>query len=102
MDIKIIEEKKCISMLLSLQDSWDNLVMAIGSNNMIFKIDDVVASLLFEEMRWNNMEGLTHGALMVRGRLFEKGKGKFSSRKSKLRGRSKTISRWLGPLTRRC
>jgi hypothetical protein len=41
--IKIIEEEKCISFLCSLSDSWDNLVVAIGSNNTTLKIDDVVA-----------------------------------------------------------
>ena len=55
MDIKINEEEKCISLLCSLSDSWDNLVLAIGSNNT--KICDVVASLLLEEMRQKNMEG---------------------------------------------
>ncbi len=31
-DIKISNEYKCISMLCSLTDSWDRLVIAIGSN----------------------------------------------------------------------
>ena len=50
-DIKITEVEKCISMLCSFLDSWDNLVMAIGRNNTTLKIDDVVATLLLKEMR---------------------------------------------------
>ena len=44
-DIKITEEKKCISLLCSLLDSWDNLVVAIRRNNTTLKLDDVVSSL---------------------------------------------------------
>ena len=51
MDIKITEDEKCISLLCSFPDSWDNLVVAICSNNTTLKIDDVVAALLSEEMR---------------------------------------------------
>jgi hypothetical protein len=31
-EIKISDEDKCISLLCSLPDAWDNLVVAIGSN----------------------------------------------------------------------
>jgi hypothetical protein len=49
----------------------------------------MVAYLLLEEMRRKNIEGSTKDALMVRGRPFERDKGKFSSIKSKSKGRSK-------------
>ena len=51
-DIKlIIEEEKCISLLFSLLDSWESLVVAIGRNNTTLKLNDVVVALLLEEMR---------------------------------------------------
>jgi hypothetical protein len=78
-DIKITEEDKCISLLCSLLDSWDGLVMTIGSNTTTLTLEDMVASMLFEEMRQKNMEGSTKDALLVRGRLIDRGKGKFSS-----------------------
>jgi hypothetical protein len=57
MDIKIIEEEKCISLLCSLLDSWDNLVMAIWSNATTLALKYMVTSLLLVEMRRKNMEG---------------------------------------------
>jgi hypothetical protein len=50
-DIKISDEDKCISLLCSLPDSWDSLVVAIGSNTTSLKFEEVVSSLLSEEMR---------------------------------------------------
>jgi hypothetical protein len=41
-DIKIYDEDKCISLLCSLPDSWDSLVVAIGSNATTLKFDDVL------------------------------------------------------------
>jgi hypothetical protein len=35
---------------------WDILVVAIGSNTTKIVLDDMVSSLLLEEMRRNNME----------------------------------------------
>jgi hypothetical protein len=97
-DIKITEEEKCIILLCSFPNSWDSLVMAIGSNSTTLALEDVVASLLSKEMRRNNMEGSTKDALMVRGRPVDRDKGKFSGRKSKLKGRSKSSVQ----STRRC
>jgi hypothetical protein len=58
----------------------------IGSNKTTLALEDVVASLL-EEMRRKNMEGSTNDSLVVRGQPVDKDKGKFSSRKSELKGR---------------
>jgi hypothetical protein len=55
--IKISDEDKCISLMCSLPDSWDSLVVAIGSNTTSLKFDEVVSSLLSKEMRRTNMEG---------------------------------------------
>eukprot|EP00253_Pinus_taeda_P009547 PITA_09547 len=57
-DIKISNEVKCISLLCSLPDSWDSLVIAIGSNATVIQFDEIVSSLLTEEMRQKNMESL--------------------------------------------
>jgi hypothetical protein len=45
-EIKISDEDKCISLLCSLPDSWDILVVAIGSNTSALKFDEVLSSLL--------------------------------------------------------
>ena len=65
--LKFSNENKCISLLCSLLDSWDSLVVAIGSNTTTLSFDDVVSSLLLEEMRQNNMEGHNTYALFARG-----------------------------------
>jgi hypothetical protein len=56
-EIKISDEDKCISLLFSLQDSWDSLVVAIGSNTTALMFDEVVSSFFIEDMRQKNMEG---------------------------------------------
>jgi hypothetical protein len=73
-DIKITEEEKCIILLCSFPNSWDNLVVAIGSNTTTLALEDVVSSLLSEEMRRKNMEGSTKYALVVRGRPVDRDK----------------------------
>jgi hypothetical protein len=55
-DIKIYDEDMCISLIFFLPNSWDSMVVAIGSNSTTLNFDDVVSSLLSEEMRRKNME----------------------------------------------
>jgi hypothetical protein len=43
-EIKISDEDKCISLLFSLPDSRDSLVVAIGSNTNSLKFEEVVSS----------------------------------------------------------
>ena len=45
--IKMVEEDKCITLLYSLSDSWDNLIVAIGSSSQAtLKFNEIVSSLL--------------------------------------------------------
>jgi hypothetical protein len=45
--------------------------MTIGGNTSMLVLEDVVASLLLEEMRRKKMEGSTKDAPVMRGRLIE-------------------------------
>eukprot|EP00253_Pinus_taeda_P001585 PITA_01585 len=83
-------EDKCISWLCSLPDSWDSLVIAIGSNATALQFDEIVSALLTEEMRRKNMDNQNGDALSVRGRSQNRNKNKSSSGRSKSRGRSKS------------
>jgi hypothetical protein len=56
-DINIYDEDKCIILFFCLPYLWDTLVVAIGSNTTTLSFDDVVSSLLSEEMRQKKMEG---------------------------------------------
>jgi hypothetical protein len=68
-EIKISDEDKCISLLCYLPDSWDSLVVAIGSNTISLNFDEVVSSLLSEEMRRKNMEGQDHRRIICKRTL---------------------------------
>eukprot|EP00253_Pinus_taeda_P018317 PITA_18317 len=81
-DIKISDEDKCISLLCSLLDSWDTLVIAIGSNATTLHFDEIVSSFLTEEMRRKNMESQNGDALFeghykrdCKSKAPDKGKG---------------------------
>eukprot|EP00253_Pinus_taeda_P003131 PITA_03131 len=67
-NIKISDEDKCISFLCSLPYSWDSLVIAIGRNATALHFDEIVSSLLTEEMRWKNMDSQNGDALSIQGR----------------------------------
>jgi hypothetical protein len=64
--------------------------VAIGSNTTTLALEDVVASMMLEEMRRKNMEGSTKYALVVRGRPIDRDKGRFFGRNFKSKGRSKS------------
>jgi len=74
----------------SLPDSWDSLVIAIGSNATALQFDEIVAALLMEEMRRKNMESQNGDALFGRGQSLNRNKNKSSSGRSKCRGKSKS------------
>jgi hypothetical protein len=88
--IKILDEDKCIIFLCSLLDSWDSLVVAIGSNKTTLKFDEVVSSLLTKDMRGKKMEGQSTYALFARGCSHERNRSKSSSGRSKSKGISKS------------
>ena len=55
--IKMAEEDKCITLLCFFPDSWDNLIVAIGSaSQATLKFDEIVSYMLSKEMRWKNMD----------------------------------------------
>jgi hypothetical protein len=79
-----------------LPDSWDNLVVAIGSTTQsTLKYEDVVVSLLSEEMRQKNMDGHNTDALFVRGNTQDRNPSKPSGWRSKSTGRSKSPGKSL-------
>jgi hypothetical protein len=89
-DITITEEDKCITLLCYFPDSWDNLVVTIGSTTQsTLKYEDVVASLLSKEMRQKSMDGHSTDALFIRGRTQDKNPSKPFGWRSKSIGRSK-------------
>jgi hypothetical protein len=94
-DIKIYNEYKCISLFFSLPDSWDSLVVAIGSNTTTLSFNDAVSSLLSEEMRQMNIEGQRTDALFSRGGSQEINRSKSSSGRSKSKGRSKSPRKFV-------
>jgi hypothetical protein len=94
-EIKILDKDKCIILLFYLPDSCDSLVVAIGSNKTSLKFDEVVSSLLSENMRRKNMEGHSTYALFARGRSHEINRSNFSSGSSKSKGRYKSPIKFL-------
>jgi hypothetical protein len=95
-NIMILEEDKCITLLFSLPDSWDNLVVSISSTTQsTLKYEDVVAYFLSEEMRWKIMDGHSTYALSMRGCTQDMNLGKSLGGRSKSTGRSKSLGKNL-------
>ena len=94
-DIKMEEEDKRITLLCSLPNSWDNMVVAIGSSTKsTLKFEDVVAFLLLEEIRRKSMENHSTDALSMRlGHIKERGKS--TGGRPKYRGRYKSLQEIL-------
>ena len=85
------EEDKCITLLCSLPDSWDNLIVAIGSSShATLQFDEIVSSQLSEEMRQKTMDNHSMDAFSVRDLPQERNKNKGYGGRSKSRGRSKS------------
>jgi hypothetical protein len=87
-EINISDEDKCISLLCSLPDSWDSLVVAIGSNENSLKFDEVVSSLL-------SPSGHNTYTLFARGCSQENNISKSSSGISKYKGISKSLGKFV-------
>jgi hypothetical protein len=62
--VKLDEEDHCMTLLCSFLDSWENLVMTIGRIVKALVLDDVLVSLLLEEVRKKSYES-TNPALVV-------------------------------------
>ena len=76
-------------MLCSLLDSWNPIVMSIGSTTTSFKLEDVGGSLLSKEMQRKSSK-MAKEALVAHGRTIEKGKKMDKKWKSKSPGKSKS------------
>eukprot|EP00253_Pinus_taeda_P021292 PITA_21292 len=71
-DIKISDEDKCTSLLCSLLDLWDNLIISIGSNATTLQFDETVSALRTKDMRQKNMESHNGDALFVQEGYFKR------------------------------
>ena len=93
---KMAGEDKCITLLCSLPDSWDNLIVAIGSViQATLKFDEILSSLLSKEMRQKTMDNHSLDKLSVTGRPHERNKNKGYGGGSKYKGRSKSLGKGI-------
>eukprot|EP00253_Pinus_taeda_P008111 PITA_08111 len=78
----------------------DTVTEHLNAFNTVF--DEIVSSLLMEEMRRKNMESQNGDALSVRGRSQKKIKNNSSSGRSKSRGRSKSPGKLVKVVCWKC
>ncbi|KAL3621326.1 hypothetical protein CASFOL_036238 [Castilleja foliolosa] len=90
--VKFEDDDKAITLLCSLPDSWDNLIVVIGGGDKELSYETVCAALLSEETRRRGSGNSNKEALAARGRSTEKSENWKGSR-SKSRGRSKSKER---------
>ena len=107
------EEIKCIFMLCSLPPSWDTFSIAISNSALAIGLvyNDVIGSLLTEEICQKSMQSTTHGVAHVttsgkpRGRTQKRDKSKERTR-SKSRNPKKDIECYycgkLGHTSKEC
>jgi hypothetical protein len=69
--------------------------VAIDSNTTTLKFGEVVSSLFSEEMRRKNMKGRSTDTLFARGCSQEINRSKFSSGRSKSKGRCKSLGKFV-------
>ena len=74
--VSVSEEECCMLLLCLLPDSWDHLVMAIGSTTIQLKMDEVVVAILSKEM-WKKSSEVAKEALVVRNQSKDNNKKKF-------------------------
>lgn len=86
-----MEEDLCMNFLCSFPDSWDHLVMGISRTATMFKMDGMIASLIFEEIRRKGSKS-TKEVLEIHRRSKEKGK-----KDMKYKSRSKYCGRFKSP-----
>lgn len=95
------DESKSIILLCSLPDSWDPVVTAISTSNSTkskLAYDEVVATLLSEDMRRSNKESSFGDALTMvsserRGRSYHRGNNNYNQRRSKSPNHSRSRGR---------
>jgi len=95
-NITLAEEDKCINLLCSLPDSWDNPIVEIGSTTQsALKYEDVISSLLLEEMRRKSIDSHSTYDLSVRGHPKDRDTNKPLGGISKSKHRYKSLGKSL-------
>ncbi|KAJ0076058.1 hypothetical protein Patl1_33813 [Pistacia atlantica] len=79
-----------VTLLCSLPDTWDNLIVAIGGGGLTqMSWESICSTLLAEDMRRRGSKGSSRDALTARGRNLDRNSNK-SGERGKSRGRSKS------------
>ncbi|KAJ0076673.1 hypothetical protein Patl1_35991 [Pistacia atlantica] len=80
-DVQLTEFEKVVTLLCSLPDTWDNLIVAIGGGGLTqMSWESVCSTLLAEDMRRRGSEGSSRDALTARGRNLDRNSNKSGDR----------------------